>query len=375
MRSLALLLTLLAACSRHAPPPVVVQEIPLVDAPPLGPSDTRVRVTFVDVGQGDAILIETPCGAALIDAGGEDTPGFNGARRLTRYLDAWFAARPHLDRTLELVVLTHPHIDHIRGAPEVLSSFRVKRLIDNGQPGRDVAERPMRLIARALARDPGIARASIALADIPPEGLTGDTVDPFLCDGLDPQLRVLWARVGADPGWGSSYGVPRFDNENNHSVVLRLDVGESSFLFTGDLEDAALDDLVARYHGTGLLDVDVVKVGHHGSHNGTTKGLVDAMSPAMAVITMGAPQRQASWSAWAFGHPRWKAVELLLAGLGCPRPATEGAVASRPRAFQPATVERALYGTGWDGTVILEASAAGDVRVLAPPVDGVCDVR
>lgn len=377
-RSAALLtLLLLSACARHGAPPrqVETQEIPLVDVPPLGPTDAKVRVTFVDVGQGDAILIETPCGTALFDTGGEDTPGFDGSRRLSRYLDAWFAARPHLDRTIDLLVLTHPHIDHIRGAPELLESFHIKRVLDNGHPGHDVAERPMRQIERALRRHPEIAHASVALADIPPDGLTSALIDPFACEAVDPKLTVLWGQVANDPGWGVSYGTSRFDNENNHSVVVRLDVGESSFLLTGDLEDVAIDDMVKRYGATGLLDVDVVKVGHHGSHNGTTAGLVAAMSPALAVMTMGAPERHESWSAWAYGHPRWKAVELLLAGLGCPRPATEEQVASRPRTFASVPVERALYGTGWDGTVILEATAAGEVRVLAPATDGSCDVR
>ena len=373
VRIVAALAVLLSACAPRAvaPTPVEAPPPPPVVAP-LTPSDDAVRVTFFDVGQGDAALIETPCGTVLIDTGGETAEGFDGSRALVQFLDDWFAARPHLGRTIDLLVLSHPHIDHIRGAPEILERFDVRRVLENGRPGRDIAERPQRQILRWLSRHPDVPHETVALGDIPAEGLTDDVIDPLRCEAVDPELRVLWGRVDHDPGWGTSYGSPRFDNENNHSVVLRLDVGAASFLFDGDLEDVAIADLVARYAGTNLLDVDVYKVGHHGSHNGTTQALVDAMSPALAVMSMGPERRHDDWTAWAYGHPRSKAVDLLLGGLTCTRPAADHLVAARPRTFSPVEISRALYGTGWDGTVVVEATPDGAIRVLAPHPEQVC---
>ena len=79
-------------------------------------SSSRMRVHLVDVGQGAATLFEFPCGAVLVDTGGETNDRFDGQAKLDAYLDKFFDGRPDLDRTLDAVFITHPHIDHTRGA-------------------------------------------------------------------------------------------------------------------------------------------------------------------------------------------------------------------------------------------------------------------
>ena len=368
---------LLAGCGGtgpSVPTPRIAPDTPMVvpDLPPLGDASDVMRVHFVDVGQGDAILLELPCGVVLVDTGGEGSRDKDGARDLSIYLDAFFAARPALERTIDLLVLTHPHIDHVRGAPEVLEKFRVLRIVDNGQDGGEPADRPVRSVRRFIRSHEGgpdaVAYEAIALADIPEgRGLTDELLDPFVCGAVDPKIQALWGRIDSSLGWGED-----FDNENNHSIVLRVDFGEASMLLLGDLEDVAQVRLVERYQSTGLLDVDLYKVGHHGSHNGTTDELIGAMTPAISVIEMGVPSRHDDWTAYMYGHPRRKAVALLDAGSTCTRTPAQVLVASRVRTFAPATMSHAVYGTGWDGTVVVEANADGHLRVVVPVGEAPC---
>src|SRR3954470_14905335 len=95
---------------------------------------SRLRMHVIDVGQGAATLFEFPCAAVLIDTGGESTSEFDSTAKLKAYLEAFFARRADLNRTLAAVFITHPHIDHTRGLPLVLKDFTVSHLITNGQP-------------------------------------------------------------------------------------------------------------------------------------------------------------------------------------------------------------------------------------------------
>lgn len=372
-----LLLALIAGCGGTGPSvstPRITHDAKMVvpDLPPLDASADVMRVHFIDVGQGDAILLELPCGVALIDTGGEGSRDKDGARDLSIYLDAFFAARPALDRTIDLLVLTHPHIDHVRGAPEVLEKFHVRRIVDNGQDGTDPADRPVRSIRRFIRAHEGgpdaIAYEAVSIADLPPgRGLTNELIDPFVCAGVDPVIQALWGRIDSSLGWGED-----FENANNHSIVLRVDFGRASMLLPGDLEDVAQTRLIERYRGTGLLDVDLYKVGHHGSHNGTTQALMEAMTPAISVIEMGVPSRHEEWTAYMYGHPRRKAVSLLGAGSTCARTPAEVLVASRVKTFARATMNSAVYGTGWDGTVVVEVNADGRLNVVVPAGEAPC---
>jgi competence protein ComEC len=310
---------------------------------PIPPAAT-MRAHFIDVGQGDATLLEFPCGAALIDTGGEEDGGFDSVAALRTYLDAFFARRADLHRTLDLLVITHPHIDHTRGIPMVLERYRVRSVVDDGRESSSGKDQIV-LLHTWLRAHPEVHHEDVRLEDIPvPGGLTDDTIDPIRCKDVDPEIRVLWGQVTRDPGWAPTrWGLP-IDNENNHSVVVRLDFGSASFLFTGDLEEEALRTLVARYRGSPTLDVDVYKVGHHGSRNGTTEGLLRAM-------------------AWQYGHPGQRAVELLDKFVEDRRPEISVLVGVRRQEFVPLEVHAAEYGTGWDGTVVVDASTRGRLRV------------
>ncbi len=359
-----ILAVMLSACG-------AAQVVPKAQKPQLAlsPRNDLMRIHFIDVGQGLSALVEFPCGAMLIDAGGEDNPGADSNERLQAYLDAFFARRTDLNRTLDLLALTHPHIDHTRGVSLLLEHFRIKSAIDNGMASGSGGPQQGELHQFAEEHKTGknpVTYHAIALEDIrDPKGLTDEVIDPIRCPDIDPQIHVLWGQVAKDPGWpGMRFNKTPFQNANNHSLVLRVDFGKASALFTGDLEEYAIKDLVARTAGTGALNVDVYQVGHHGSHNGTTPELVAAMTPEIAVIPMGEERRHDQWSAWKYGHPRQEIVTMLEAGITRKRQATRVKVGVSGEHFEWHPLEAAIYGTGWDGTVVVEAEADGRMHVV-----------
>jgi len=276
-----------------------------------------MRAHFIDVGQGDATLLEMSCAAVLIDTGGELNESFDGVAALRDYLDAFFARRPDLDGTIELMVITHPHIDHTRGIPMVLSRYKVRHVIDNGQE-RSSGKAEAIALHEWVRAHPEVAYEDIHADRAVPTGLTDATIDPIRCPDVDPEVHVLWGAMDQDPGWHADrYGKKPFENENNHSVVLRVDFGRASFLFPGDLEEVAIGDMVKAYAGTRLLDVDVYKVGHHGSRNATPRSLFrlwneEATDPTRPICAMMSTLGGVHGESEATRVPRMTLVEALI---------------------------------------------------------------
>ena len=325
-----------------------------------------MRAHFIDIGQGLGVLLEFPCAAMLVDTGGEEDGEMNSDERLIAYLDAFFARRTDLNRTLALLWLTHPHIDHTRGVGAVLKHFAVQNAVDNGMTHGSGGAGQGELQEYARTHPEQTHYRAVHLADIrDPRGLADDVIDPVKCPNIDPQIRALWGQVGTDPGWpGLRFGKTPFQNANNHSVVARVDYGKSSILLTGDLEEPAIRDLLQRTQGTEALNVDVYQVGHHGSHNGTTPELVAAMSPEVAVFSMGPSAWHLTWSAWKYGHPSQSIVEMLENGMTRKRTPMEVPVGVAGEKFVRRKIEKALYGTAWDGTVVVEMDADGHAHVV-----------
>ena len=323
----------------------------------------EMTVHFIDVGQADATLLEFPCGAVLIDAGAQDDDHVD---ELIDYLTEFFNGRSDLNQSLDLVLITHNHIDHTRALREVVEAFSVERFIDSGHSGGTGTGDPNWV--RNNAATLGITTRQIADDEVTIDGndpgLSDDVIDPVDCTGIDPEIRVLAGRLDTNPGWPHE----EFDNKNNHSITVRLDYGDASFLFSGDLETSAIDRLVERFGDTGLLDVDVYQVGHHGSHNGTTVDLLLAMTPTLAIISMGQwdfgrdPPR--TFSTHAYGHPRRVVVDHLRLAVSAERAnPKEVMVADRPRQFEPIQVRKGVFATSWDGTVRI-SSQGGDVLFI-----------
>lgn len=344
------LLLLLGGCRTNVP-----ANAPRPPTPP-GAADT-MSVHMIDVGQGSATLVEFGCGAALIDTGGETSHQFDSGARLKHYLERFFERRPDLNRTLDLVVLTHPHLDHTRNVQLVLETFNVKNLLtDGGSRGSGSKQQEWaETWARAHAQ-----LEVVKVASIPAGGKTDAVIDPVACTPIDPRISVLWGGLDEKPG---AWSQRAYGNHNNQSVVVRIEYGRASLLVNGDLEEAGIDALLAKHEATPALDADLWQVGHHGSYNATTEAMLRALTPRIALIPMGSPERWSKWTAWQYGHPRKKAVDRLVSAVSDARPAVEVLVGTAVETFEKQTLDRAIYGTGWDGDIVVTATADGTYRV------------
>ncbi len=250
-------------------------------------------VTVLDVGQGDAILIQSPSGrAVLMDGGGnagEDRIGWDvGLMRVVP------ALRRAGVRRLDAVILSHPHDDHVGGLAAVLENFPVGLVLDAG------VIHP----APAYARLMNIAEARRVPRRNAMEGVRIDL-------GAGVGLTVLHP---PDPA-------PRFEGEPAHAgaLVARLTYGTTAALLTGDIEAPVEQHLLDR--GT-TLESQVLKVAHHGSRTSTTPAFVARVRPSIAVVSAGADNR--------FGHPHPGTLAALEnAGATIYRTDRDGAVTLR----------------------------------------------
>lgn len=234
----------------------------------------RLRVTALDVGQGDALLVDLPDGSLmLVDGGGAvGGPVDPGARVIAPVLRARRRSR------VDVVVLTHPHPDHFGGLAAALERVEVGELWDSGQGEREGAGPVYRgLLAGLRARGARVLRPGELCRE--PRRFGAATV------------RVL----GPCPDF-----VPGRD-ENDNSLVLALALGSRQALLLGDAEREAEAELVER-HGASLRS-DFVKLGHHGSRTSSTAALLAAARPTHVGISCGVRNR--------FGHPHRETTEAL----------------------------------------------------------------
>jgi len=225
--------------------------------------DGRLHVVFFDVGQGDAIFVQTPLGQQILIDGGPSP---------TTILTALGRQLPFWDRSLDLVVLTHPEEDHLTGLIPVLE---VQKLLDSGLPcAEPTCERWQELIERK-----GI---EVQTAQ---RGMRIELGGGLWFDVLHPGAELM---EGAD------------SDVNNNSVVMRLVMGNASFLFTGDIEEEAEGAILASGQ---MLASTVLKVPHHGGKTSLSDGFLEGVSPQLAVISVGRDNR--------FGHPAPETLQRL----------------------------------------------------------------
>jgi competence protein ComEC len=244
-----------------------------------------VRVTFLDVGQGDACVIELPDGhTVLIDGGTAQESLDMGRAVVAPYL--WDRGITRLDH----VIATHPQLDHIGGLAAVLRSFEVGRYWSNGVRRDEAFYRRVQdsLTARGVTED--VAEAGRVI-------LQTETCRLLVLN--PPRESVVPMTAGPAPAWTHYSGSGT--ELNNHSVVTRLDCGPHSFLFTADIERAAMSRLRSASR---LLAAHVIKVPHHGAHSSWEAGWGHAVGSAVSVISVGKHN--------AYGHPS----PAVLAGYG-----------------------------------------------------------
>lgn len=218
----------------------------------------KTTVHFIDVGQGDSILIQTPGKNILVDGGerGETVVNYLKNKKVT---------------SLDLVVGTHPHADHIGGLINVLQAIPVTEVID-----------------------PGVIH-------------TTKTYEVYLTLIDEKDIKFTEGRAGLkrDLGDGAKLellhpSAPSGKNLNDASIVIKLTFGDVSFLLTGDVEQESLKQILDNYS---RLKSTILKVSHHGSRTGTSSAFLAAVSPEAAVIMAGKGN--------TYGHPHDEVLAML----------------------------------------------------------------
>ena len=248
--------------------------------------DGLLHVYVLDVGQGDALLVVTPNGRRLLVDGGPSPSAL--LEQLGRQHAPW-------DRRLDVVLLTHPDLDHIGGLAAALGAYEVAWILD-----------PMLESDTAEAADWAVAEAREGAEVVPAVAGTRLILD----EPAGVSAEVLWPPADTEPGAAGG----ALSALNNRSVVMRLTVGSTAVLLTGDLE---MEGERALLQAGADVRSDVLKVAHHGSASSTSSEFLAAVRPSLAVIGVGADN--------SFGHPGQAVLERLGA-IPVLRTDTDGAV-------------------------------------------------
>ncbi|HVJ48730.1 ComEC/Rec2 family competence protein [Desulfitobacterium sp.] len=226
---------------------------PKVASTPLQNGGRNLRVSYIDVGQGDSILIQIPNGKTVLIDAGENNQG----DKVVSYLQSQGVQR------LDVTIWTHPHADHIGGADTVTNAFEIGKVI---MPKETSTTQSFRSLINAISQK---------------------------------GLKITEAKAGVKLDLGSEVDAEllapnstHYEEVNNYSAVLRLTYGQTTFLFTGDAQSESEQEMIKAGYD---LKADVLKVGHHGSRTSTSAEFLTKVQPKYAVISVGKDND--------YGHP------------------------------------------------------------------------
>lgn len=229
--------------------------------------DKYLKVAFLDIGQGDSIYIEAPNGKQmLIDSGPNDA-----------VLSELAKVMPWGDRSIDIVLATHPDADHIGGLASVIDQYHVPRIIENG------------------------AKANTKTWQYLEDTLTKDKVEKIIAHRgmhiiLDDQKNIYFDILFPDrdvSGWKET---------NDGSIVGKLVYGSESFMLTGDATYYT-ENLIMQNENPDILHSQVLKLGHHGSHTSSSVPWLKVVHPNLAIISAGIHNR--------YGHPHRETLDHL----------------------------------------------------------------
>ncbi|OGZ18279.1 MAG: hypothetical protein A2Z68_00590 [Candidatus Nealsonbacteria bacterium RBG_13_38_11] len=221
-----------------------------------------LEVNFFDVGQGDSIFIETAAKHQILIDGG---PGSTVLEKLGEEMPFW-------DRTIDLIILTHPHEDHLSGLIKVLENYEVENVLWTGiSMETAIFKEWQEVIKEAKLYTAHSGQKVIA------SGMVLEVLYPF--ENLENQ---------------------KTKEVDDTSIVARLIFGDNSFLFTGDAFQLVEKQLIEKQV---YLTSDILKVGHHGSKTSTSQEFIEKVSPEMAVISVGKDNK--------YGHPNQETLATL----------------------------------------------------------------
>ncbi|MDH3252807.1 MAG: DNA internalization-related competence protein ComEC/Rec2, partial [Ignavibacteria bacterium] len=251
-------------------------------------SGNTLKVIFIDVGQGDAILVRFPDDRILLVDAGPRSDRFDAGKRIVGPL-----LRREGISTIHLLIATHPHSDHIGGLPWIYDQFEVRRTLECGEEIASQIYDDYRARRNAEECEVTVVSDGIMLEDF-------------------PLGRIYVLHPGSQVNASAASG-----NLNDRSVVIKVQYGNSSILLAGDAEREAEHRMVETYGD--FLNSPVLKVGHHGSITSTTSAFLYAVNPRFAVVSVGRYN--------VFGHPSVTVLRRLLdSGAEVHRTDTQGAL-------------------------------------------------
>jgi competence protein ComEC len=235
--------------------------------------DYKLHVDFYDVGQGDAMFIQSYLGNQMLIDGGPTN----------EVLAELGADMPFFDRTIDAVMLSHPHEDHVDGLIDVLKTYRVKKVI---MPDVEF-DSPAFAEFLKLIDEKHVEKVYAH------EGMRIYLDPATVFDVYYPPARHLVLENGE-----TGLAGPKLD-PNNASIVGKLSFGKTRFFFEGDAGTEVENLILPKYN----LDSEVLKVGHHGSQYSSSQGFVDEVSPEYSVIEVGQGN--------TYGHPTAAAMDRI----------------------------------------------------------------
>jgi len=222
----------------------------------------KLEIHMIDVNQGDAILIVTPSKKTILI----DTGSKKYVQQLIDYLKAMELT------TIDILMITHPHEDHVGGAVDIMNQFEVKQIMDSGHV--HTTQTYTRYLEAILEKDIAFTIAK--------RGMRLDLDEAVVLSILHPNQDYS-------------------NNINDSSIVLSLQFKEFSALFTGDAEVSVENQLLDL---SLVSKIDVLKVGHHGSRTSSSLSFLQKLSPSIALISVGADNR--------YNHPHQEVIDRLL---------------------------------------------------------------
>lgn len=231
--------------------------------------DGFLKVYFFDIGQGDAIFVEAPNGNQVLIDGGPDNAVLQKLGEVV----------PFYDKNIDLVVLSHPHLDHYGGLIEVLNRYDVSNTMEAKE----------KIVEKGLSTGFSVWQEAVKKEGANEiEILAGKEIDL----GNEVKLRIIYPL--------ESFEGKSVSNPNNSSVVLMLDYKETEILLVGDIEKQAERNIILSGAD---LDADILKIAHHGSKTSSIGEFLSEVSPQIAIIQVGAKNR--------YGHPSPEVLKRL----------------------------------------------------------------